>query len=387
MQYRIDNKSGTKLSCLGFGCMRFPDKTKTEELLLKAVESGVNYFDTAYMYGGSEALLGEVLKKHNLREKVYIATKLTQMVCKTSADFDRIFAEQLKRLKTNYIDYYHMHNFTAYAQWERLVSIGIKEWIAAKKESGEIKQIGFSFHGPYLDFVKILDSYNWEFVLIQYNYMNEHYQAGVEGLRYAHAKGLPVFIMEPLLGGKLADVPTEAARVFQSARPGSTPVSWALNWLWNQNEVTVVLSGMNKMEQLEENLKLADMASAGMFSESDADTVKRVTKIVNDSFKIPCTGCNYCLPCPKGINIPSCLAAYNASYAQGYTTGVFLYLTSVGFMQQSNRYYASDCVACGVCEKKCPQNIAIIKELKRVKRRLQFPGINALSMLVNKFLK
>jgi predicted aldo/keto reductase-like oxidoreductase len=299
-------------------------------------------------------------------------------------------------LRTHYIDYYFMHNFTDLAQWERLRGMGVEAWLAGKKASGEIRRAGFSFHGAYDEFVKLIDAYDWDFVQIQYNYLNEHYQAGAHGLRYAARKDLPVFVMEPLLGGKLAELPKGGAAVLrgaaavrgaevqsaaaiqgaaavQGARPGSTPVGWALNWVWNQPEVTVVLSGMNAPAQLEENLRLADRSAPGMFTDGDARTVQKLVEVINKTYKIRCTGCNYCLPCPKKISIPACFAAYNASYSSGWTTGIYQYMTTVGILTDSP-HFASDCIQCGACEKKCPQGIAIRGELKRVKRRLQIPG-------------
>jgi predicted aldo/keto reductase-like oxidoreductase len=371
MEYRTDTKSGNKLSVLGFGGMRLPrDKEKSERLITQAVEGGVNYIDTAYLYPGSETTIGEILEKTGLRSKIYLATKLPHRNLKSRDDIERIFNEQKKRLKTDYFDYYLMHNFVNLAQWQGLLNAGITEWIAAKKQSGEIRQVGFSFHGQIGEFKKLIDSYDWDFCQIQYNYINTHYQAGTEGLRYAAAKGLPVIIMEPLLGGKLANPPKEAAQIFTNAKAGSTPVDWALNWLWNQPEVTVVLSGMNDYPQLDENLKLAGAAKISGFSADDEQTIEKAVAAFNKSYKIACTGCNYCMPCTKMINIPACFAAYNASYSQGRITGITMYLTGSG-MGSETTYYASHCIACGACEKKCPQHLPISQYMKQVQRRLE----------------
>ena len=287
MQYRDDTHSENKLSVLGFGCMRFPRKSgridmeKTEQLILRAYENGVNYYDTAYIYGGSEEALGEILEKNHLREKIYIATKLPQSACTTTADFDKFFEIEKKRLRTNYIDYYLMHNITSYSQWESLQKLGIEDWIAKKKASGEIRQVGFSYHGKRNEFLPMLESYPWDFVQIQYNYINTNYQAGTIGLKHAAEKGMSVIIMEPLLGGKLANgLPKEAAALFQKADPQSTPVSWALRWIWNHPEVTLLLSGMNETAQLEENLKLADTAKPGMLSVEEQQTIEDVIKVL-----------------------------------------------------------------------------------------------------------
>jgi predicted aldo/keto reductase-like oxidoreductase len=376
MQYRTDKISGNQLSCLGFGCMRFPkDKALTKKLIIRAVEAGMNYFDTAWIYPANEVTLGEILEKNNLRDKIYIATKLPQMLCKTKRSFDSFFNEELKHLRTDYIDYYLLHNLSSFERWQELDTLGIKAWIEDKKKEGKIKEIGFSFHGTQSDFIKIIDAYDWDFTQIQYNYINEHYQAGVEGLQYAASKGKSVIIMEPLMGGRLANVPKAALSLLQKARPGSSAAEWGLNWIWNQPEPSVVLSGMNSTEQLEENIRLAENAKPTMFSAEDAQAVKDAVGIVRKSYKIPCTGCNYCQPCTKGINIPACFAAYNVSYTEGLGTALQQYLNTSGLVQQSGRHYASDCISCGVCEKKCPQHIAIPEEMKKVKRRLEFGGL------------
>jgi predicted aldo/keto reductase-like oxidoreductase len=385
MQYRKDKKSEASLSILGFGCMRLPggpgriDREKSEILLRQAYEAGVNYFDTAYLYPGSEAAVGAIIEKLGIREKVHIATKLPHAMCRTTADFDRFFEEEKKRLRTDYVDFYLIHNVTDPKQWERLCAFGIKEWIKDKKDSGQIRRIGFSYHGSSPDFSKVVDAYDWDFCQIQYNYMNTHYQAGQEGLRYAADKGLSVIIMEPLLGGKLATgLPKEAAAALEEAKPGSTPVQWALKWIWNQPEVSVVLSGMNAPAQLTENLALADNSLPGMMTPQEEATIEKVISIFNASYKVRCTGCNYCMPCPQGINIPGCFAAYNTSYAIGWLTGEIQYMTfSAGSGEHG--HFAGDCIACGKCEQHCPQHIAIRRELKGVKRRLELPGVRLIT--------
>lgn len=392
MQYRIDPKSGNKLSALGFGCMRFPrnpvqiDIKKTEKMIVSAVENGVNYFDTAYIYGGSEEALGPILQRNGLRDKIFLATKLPLGLCKTNSDFDKILNTQLERLKTDHIDYYFMHNLSDTERWKALCEIGIEKWIEEKKAEGKIKQVGFSFHGSQGQFFELLEAYPWEFCQIQYNYMNVNYQAGEAGLKKAAAMGLPVFIMEPLLGGKLAvGLPKKAVEIFKEADAGSTPVSWALKWLWNQPEVTLVLSGMSSDAQLAENVKLAGSAAAGVFTQKELDVFKAVEKEFNSSYKVPCTGCNYCLPCPKGVNIPGCFAGYNMSYAGGMVTGLTQYITSTAATNLEKNYGAGNCIQCGKCEKKCPQHIPIMKSLKDVKKRMEpfwfKPGMKLLNKL------
>lgn len=380
MKYRRDQKSGNELSVLGFGCMRFPrnpaqiDMQKTEKLILTAVEKGVNYFDTAYLYPGSEEALGSIVSKNNLRDKIYIATKLPIMKCYKYEDFDALFETSLKRLKTDYIDYYLLHNITSYKTWKALADMGIEKWIEEKKQQGKIKSLGFSFHGIHSEFIALLEAYNWDFCQIQYNYMNINYQAGEAGLKKAASMGLPVIIMEPLLGGKLAGtLPKKVDGLFKKADPSATAVSWALNWLWNQPEVTVVLSGMNDYSQLSENLDLADNSSPHMLTGDKSSVFEPVIEAFRETYKIPCTGCNYCMPCPKNVNIPGCFAAYNLSYSMGLISGYQQYITGTGAtnLKQGQSYRASNCIGCGKCEKHCPQNIQISQKMKVVRKRME----------------
>jgi predicted aldo/keto reductase-like oxidoreductase len=358
--------------------MRFPrnpvqiDVRKTEQLVVKAVEEGVNYFDTAYIYGGSEHVLGQIIQKNNLRNRIFLATKLPLARCGSYEDFDALFKAQLERLRTDYIDYYLLHNLTGTDMWEQLRAKGIEKWIGEKKASGGIRQIGFSFHGVHGEFLALLDLYNWDFCQIQYNYINTDYQAGTAGLKKAAEKGIPVIVMEPLLGGKLAQaLPKKALDTFRAADRSLSPAAWALRWLWNQKEVTVVLSGMNEDSQLTENIATANSAEAGMLGERENGAFKSVTEIFKASFKIPCTGCNYCMPCPRDVNIPACFSAYNISYTSGMITGFTQYLTSIGVANPSRLHAAFQCVKCGACEKKCPQHIPVVKALGDVRKRME----------------
>jgi predicted aldo/keto reductase-like oxidoreductase len=376
MQYRLDIKSGNKLSALGFGCMRFPkslgaiDLRKTEALLMRAIEKGVNYFDTAWMYPGSEEALGAVLERNRAREKVYIATKLPLVMVKSPAGFDRFFEVGLKRLRTGYIDYYLMHMITDMDQWAKLKSWGIGEWIAGKKRAGQIRQIGFSFHGSRDEFLKVVDDYDWEMCQIQYNYSDENFQAGVTGLKKA-AEKMPVMIMEPLLGGKLVTgLPQAALDIFRQANPGLSPAGWGLNWVWNQPEVTLLLSGMSDMAQLEENQRLADAARPGMLGEAEMGVYREALEVINRAYKIRCTGCNYCMPCPRGVNIPGCFAAYNASFAIGYVAGMKQFVTSTALTSERSSSPGL-CVKCGHCESRCPQHLPIIKSLGMARQRME----------------
>jgi len=389
MRYTTDPKSGNELSILGFGCMRFPrDREKTEKLIVTAVNSGVNYFDTAYVYGNSEVTLGNILDNNGLRDKINLATKLPHTKCKSYDDFDRIFHEQLERLHTDHFDYYLIHNLSDLLPWQRLCDLGIEKWITEKKATGQIRRIGFSFHGAQNGFLSLIDAYDWDFCQIQYNYIDENYQAGRTGLQKAHEKGLAVIIMEPLLGGKLATgLPPKAAKLFHDADPDRSAASWALSWLWNQPEVTVILSGMNSMEQLEDNLKTAEISGPGMLSEQECAVFEPVTAALREAYKTPCTGCNYCMPCPQGVNIPGCFAGYNTSYAMGFVAGITQYLTGTGAIQSTNQSRASNCVKCGACGGKCPQNIDIPKSLEAVAKRMEPFWFNPVLWLVRKFMR
>ena len=376
MKYRLD-KYNNKLSILGLGCMRFPkqfgktDMKATETLITEAIAGGINYFDTAYIYGDSEIVLGKILKAKELREKIYLATKLPFTFWRDKEQFEKCLNSQLKRLQTDYIDYYLIHMLTTAEQWQDLCDRGIKTWLKEKQNQSKIKQIGFSFHGSQADFLKILAAYDWDFCQIQYNYMNENYQAGKTGLKAAHQKGIPVVIMEPLLGGKLAvKLPKKVNEIFKKANPGLTPAAWALNWLWNQPEVTLLLSGMNSLEQLQENLATASQAEINMLNQKAVKTINQVVEIFNESYKIPCTGCNYCIPCPHGVNIPACFSSYNACYAIGRSQGIKQYFMSVG-MTSSHNGRLQHCIKCGACEKKCPQHIEIINNLNLVQKKLE----------------
>ena len=392
MQYRLDKKSGNQLSALGMGCMRLPgtivriDQNKTEEVIMEAIAKGINFFDTAYIYPGSEVALGNVLNKNNVRDKVFIASKLPLYKCNRYEDFDKLFNEQLTRLKTHYIDYYFMHNISKFSDWERLCELHIEKWIQEKKKSGQMKQIGFSFHGVRGEFLKLIDGYDWDFCMIQYNYVNTHYQAGTEGLQVAHAKGITVFIMEPLLGGQLVKaLPERAARLLREANPEVSPVSWALRWLWHQPEVTLVLSGMNHVDQIHENVAIAKSSPVGNMTPEELKVIDQVDKIFSTSYKIPCTGCNYCLPCPKHINIPDSFMAYNTSYTISRFAGIQLYATTSGGLKSAYSLY--DCIECGQCEKHCPQNIPIVEKMKTVRKRMEPFWYRGILGVVRKFVK
>ena len=391
MNYRTD-KYGNQLSILGFGCMRFPQKMgridmeETEREIMTAYQAGVNYYDTAYIYPGSEAALGEIFEKNNIREKVYIATKLPHYLIKSVADMDKLFAEELRRLRTDYVDYYLMHMLTDTDTWNRLKSLGIEEWIAEKKASGAIRQIGFSYHGNSEMFCNLVDAYDWDFCQIQYNYMDEHSQAGRRGLYHAHAKGIPVIIMEPLRGGKLVNrLPDTAKKIFEEYKIKRTPAQWAFRWLWNQPEVTVVLSGMNSDEMVRDNIQTASTVEVGELGEEEEQMLKQVVAAINAKMKVGCTGCGYCMPCPKGVDIPGTFAAYNRRYAEGKFWSFVDYVMCTTLRKNSTA--ASNCVGCGKCEKHCPQHIEIRKNLKDVQKELETPLYKVVRKVVKGFMK
>ena len=378
MQYRTNPKNGQPLSALGFGCMRFTrkggaiDQEKANRELKRALELGVNYFDTAYIYPGSEEALGKFIETYHCRDQLCIATKLPQYRVKKTEDFDSFFNEELKRLKTDYVDYYLMHMMNDAQSFERLCKLGLREWVAAKKASGAIRNVGFSFHGGTLQFKALIDAWDWDFCQIQFNYMDEHAQAGIDGLNYAHEKGLPVIIMEPLRGGKLAGLlPKDALRVIDQAQPKRSPAEWGLRWVWNHPQVTVVLSGMNDISQVEENCRVASEALPGHLTEADMGVYDRVLKAIARGVRVGCTGCGYCQPCPRGVDIPTCFAAYNVSYSDGLINGMREYMMCTTLRKV--RSNAGLCVKCGKCEQHCPQHIDIRNQLDNVKRRLENP--------------
>ena len=373
MQYRKD-RYGNPISVLGYGCMRFTqtagriDLKKAEQEILEAYRGGVNYFDTAYIYPGSEAALGEILSKNGIRERVNIATKLPHYLLKKKEDLDTYFSEELRRLKTDHVDYYLMHMLTDTKTWQRLVDLGIVQWLAEKKASGQIRQVGFSYHGNSDMFCRLLEVYDWDFCQIQYNYLDENSQAGATGLHRAAEKGLPVVIMEPLRGGRLTNaLPASAKKIIEHT--SLTPAQFAFRWLWDQSNVTCVLSGMNSLEMVKENLATADAAQAGCLTREDRAVYAQVVEAINENMKVGCTGCRYCMPCPKGVDIPGTFAAYNRMASDGYWKALTEYFMITGVRKDYTG--PGNCIGCGKCEQHCPQRLPIRQELKNARKALE----------------
>ena len=375
MKYRKD-RYGNEISQLGYGCMRFTrkgsgiDYEKAEKEVMLAIEKGVNYLDTAYLYPGSEECLGRILVENNCRDKVNIATKLPQYMLRSMKAIEKTFAEELSRLRTDHVDYYLMHMFTDYSEWEKLKALGIEQWIADRKADGSIRNIGFSYHGNTENFIKILEAYDWDFCQVQYNYLDEHSQAGRRGIEAAGEKGIPVVIMEPLRGGKLVNLPVRAKQELLNSGTGYTAAELGLRWLWDQPEIMCVLSGMNSTEMVEENIRIASDAEPGSFTEADRNLVERVLTVIREKEKVGCTGCRYCMPCPQGVDIPGTFYNWNLMYIEGKKNPVrFEYARNIGMRKETA--FPSQCIGCGKCEQHCPQHIRIRDMLKKADRDLR----------------
>lgn len=369
MQYCYVTKDKIKISKLGFGCMRFPvigndsgliDQVKASKMLELAINNGINYIDTAFPYhqGKSESFVGSVLSK-GLREKVYLATKNPVWLVKTYSDFEKYLDEQLANLQTDYIDFYLLHALHE-ESWRKIVELGVFDFIKEAKEKGKIKYIGFSFHDELPLFKEIIDAFPWDFCQIQLNYMDRQYQAGLEGMYYASEKDISVIVMEPIKGGKLANASEEISKIWNESVIKRTPAEWALKWLYNFDEVQLVLSGMSTLEQVEENIKTVSDKDLKKLTEQEKDLIDRVTDVYKDKVKVGCTSCEYCLPCPYGVSIPNIFELYNNMY---------IYDTIDESKTSYKRYKelekdATKCEECGACEDICPQHLKIINLLK-----------------------
>lgn len=368
MNYRILGKTGEKVSVLGFGCMRLPvigqsmkdiDIPRTIEMIRYAVDQGVNYIDTAYIYheGNSEKVVAEALKD-GYREKVFIATKLPVWNVRKHQDMERLLDEQLANLETDCIDFYLVHSLNR-VYWSKLVVLGLFDFLRIAKEKGKVRHLGFSFHDELDVFKEIVDSFPWSFCQIQYNYLDETFQAGKQGLEYAASKNLGVVIMEPLRGGTLANgLNTEVQKIIEIDGTGRNPVELALRWVWGHPAIGVVLSGMNQIEHVRDNIRYA-ADSEKPLSEQDKRIISSIQKVYQDKRIINCTACKYCMPCPSGVDIPQCFEYYNRAYMLDNVEAARFWYNRIA--------KASKCAECGQCETHCPQNIPIIRKLKEVK--------------------
>ncbi|SFM78560.1 aldo/keto reductase [Methanolobus profundi] len=395
MQYREVPKTGDKLSALGLGAMRLPEKDgtidheKATALLHHAIDNGVNYVDTAWPYHNekSEVFLGEALSG-GYREKIRLATKMPHWLVKDQTDMDRFLEIQLKRLNTDHIDYYLIHSLTE-GGWKKIRDKGVLEFLNRAKKDGRIKNVGFSFHDRAEVFQEIIGAYDWDMCLIQYNYLDENHQAGTQGLKYAAERNIAVMVMEPLRGGNLVrNVPPEIEDIWNEADVKRSPAEWAFRWVWNHPEVTVVLSGMNEMSQLDENIRTASEAEPDSLTEKERDIVHRVAEKYRDLMAVPCTGCNYCMPCPVGVDIPGCFDLYNSKRIfkgiSDHDTQYRYLVHQMGVLGKNSS--ASLCVNCGKCKEKCPQQIDIPEKLKEVESQFESSRTKLTARIMRNFL-
>ena len=365
MRYRVLGKTNVEVSALGFGCMRLPvldndviDESEAIRIIRKGIDSGINYLDTAFGYhnGQSEVLVGKALKD-GYRNKAYLATKLPLWSVNSEEDVDKMFQEELRRLQTDYIDFYLLHAVNNESWETKVLKFDILPKLEKKLAEGKIKHLGFSFHDDLDVFKKIIDSYDgFEFCQIQFNYIDVDYQAGVEGLEYAASKGLGVIVMEPLLGGKLANPNDKIKEVLSDKK---SPVEWALDFVWNRPEVGMLLSGMGSEQMVDDNIGYADKSNPGMLSEEELAMLSKAKLVFDEMNLVPCTGCEYCMPCPEGVKIPEVFSAFNK-----ITEGGRRLVKEVFPDIETN---ASLCKKCGKCENACPQHIPVIEMLRKVR--------------------
>jgi hypothetical protein len=378
MQYRTFGKLDWKPSALGFGAMRLPviddpgqiDEPLARRMIHYAIDQGVNYVDTAYPYhnGTSETFLGRALQG-GYRRRVRLATKMPTWLIESPEDFDRYLDEQLERLQTDHVEFYLLHGLNQ-DRWPKVRDLNVLDWAEGAMADGRIGHLGFSFHDDLATFKSIVDAYRWTFCQIQYNFMDVDYQAGTEGLKYAAEKGLAVVVMEPIRGGRLANnIPPEVQEMWNSAPVRRTPADWALQWVWDQPEVSLLLSGMSVMAHVEENVDSAGRAEVGALTEEELALIARVRDKYWELCPVPCTDCKYCLPCPSGVNIPRVLEIYNDSLMYGAEErGRMVYER---FVNEDER--ANWCTECGECLEKCPQQIEIPEWLARAHQLLCQP--------------
>jgi len=375
MLYRKIKKTGDELSVLGFGAMRLPSKNgRTDEKraikqIRYAIDHGVNYIDTSKAYM-NESLVGKALSE-GYREKVKIATKLPPWYVNKVEDMENIFKIQLENFMTDHIDYYMLHGLNR-SKWEKMQKLGALEFLSELKSHGQIINAGFSFHGDKELFKEIIDSYNWDFCMLQFNYLDEQKQAGIEGLRYAADKGLGIIVMEPLQGGNLTrNIPPKVEAIWNQAKIKRTPAEWAFRWVLNYPEVTCVLSGMNQESHIKQNLLIADEALPNSLTQGELELIGQVKDKYREQMKIGCTGCGYCMPCVNGVDIPLCFEIYDNRQFMGNLQSQLFYAVGLGVIHGGKSAFASNCIKCGKCEKKCPQELPIMEFLGDVSQDME----------------
>ena len=383
MNKRVVKRNGDELFPLGIGAME-----SAQEFILYAIENGVNYIDTAYAYHGgeSESFLGDILSLTGAdgvkyRDKIKLSTKLPSWMVRSREDMDAFLNEQLRKLQTDFIDYYYVHSVDL-STILRLKKLGLYEFLEKAKSDGKIRNIGFSYHGSPHEFKTLIDDFPWDMVLVQYNYLDVNAQAGIRGIQYAYENDIAVFVMEPLKGGLLAgELPPEVSALFDEVDSSKSSVDWALSWVFNQKEITCVLSGMGSLDQMKENMAIAERVEIGSLSDDELDVLDKAQGIFNSMMKINCTGCGYCLPCPKGVNIPDCFNVYNEKYlfnkkAFGVLPHAMVnYYMVVGGIT-NKQASAGLCNHCGRCKRLCPQSLDIPNELDKVKSEFELLGFN-----------
>ncbi|MEX1307872.1 MAG: aldo/keto reductase [Eubacteriales bacterium] len=395
MQYRKMPKGKDKLSALGFGCMRLPtrfggaasaaiDKEEATKLVRDAIDQGVNYLDTAWPYhlGASESFLGDSVLTDGYREKVFLATKLPCFMIRKTESMQTIFDKQLQKLNTDYIDYYLAHSLEA-TSWTAMKALGIVAFMDKIKAEGKVRHMGFSFHGKKDDFMQIVDDYPWDFVQVQYNILDEHFQAGIEGIEYAAKKGMGVIVMEPMRGGTLVDrIPDEVKRIYDASGFNRSAADWAFRWIYNNPNVTVVLSGMNTKSQVDENVRVASEALANGMDDKELATIQSVKDTYHRLLTVGCTGCAYCMPCPAGIDIPGALKNLNNYHMFKKSSAKFDHLRFAGISTADGKPHWTDaCIDCGKCEEKCPQGVPVRKTFLKVQKDLETTPIKVMAAI------
>jgi uncharacterized protein len=400
MQYRCMPDSDEPLSVLGFGCMRLPthvggeassliDKEAAVRQIRAAIDGGVNYLDTAHTYhlGASETFLGAHVLKDGYREKVNIATKLPCMTIRKKEAIPEIFQKQLGKLQVDVIDYYLLHGLDG-GLWDRMVSLDITAFMDKIRADGRVRKMGFSFHGRKDDFMRIVDGYDWDFAQVQFNMLDEQFQAGIEGIRYAHGKGLGIIVMEPLRGGSLVGkIPAEVQRIYDTAPVRRAPVDWALRWVLDHPEVTLVLSGMNSDAHVRQNLEIASTALPGGMTAEEEEVIAQVRSAYKRLLKVDCTSCAYCMPCPSGIDIPTAFKNLNNYHMFSRWSGRVGHAMYLGIQTPDGApHWTTGCSDCGRCEERCPQGLPVRTLFKDVQRDLEGPLVKTLARVGRRFL-